>query len=149
VTLDVAGPDGPYRLTAAYVAGCDGARSPVRKQAGIGFPGTGPTQVSRFGDVTLADPEAAPRGMHRTPAGLCTTIPLGPGVHRVVVSEWRTDGDRDADEPLAGPLVRPDGYVAWAHRDGDDGLRDALGAWFGSTPPRGRGPRPIAHRRSE
>jgi hypothetical protein len=27
-------------------------------------------------------------------------------------------------------LVRPDGYIAWAHGDGD--VRDALTQWFGS-----------------
>ncbi len=36
-----------------------------------------------------------------------------------------------SDEPLAGLLVRPDGYVAWAHDDNDDGLVHALETWFG------------------
>jgi len=66
---------------------------------------------------------------------------------------WRDRVDivaTTSDEPLAGLLVRPDGYVAWAHRDGDDGLPDALGAWFGPpTPPPGPDPRPSVHRRSE
>lgn len=38
--------------------------------------------------------------MQRTPTGLFTAFPLGNGVHRVVVSEWRTDGDRDAPVAL-------------------------------------------------
>lgn len=36
-----------------------------------------------------------------------------------------------ADEPLSGLLVRPDGYVAWAHENGGDGLTQALTTWFG------------------
>jgi 2-polyprenyl-6-methoxyphenol hydroxylase-like FAD-dependent oxidoreductase len=40
VTATVKGPDGATRtITAAYVAGCDGARSAVREMNGIGFPG--------------------------------------------------------------------------------------------------------------
>jgi hypothetical protein len=31
----------------------------------------------------------------------------------------------------AAVLVRPDGYVAWAGDDGEDGLRAALTRWFG------------------
>lgn len=92
VTLQVDGPDGGYRLDARYVVGCDGARSLVRRAAGIGFTGTEATQISRFGDVTLTDPDAVPSGMRRTPTGLFTAFPLGNSVHRVVVSEWRTDG---------------------------------------------------------
>jgi 2-polyprenyl-6-methoxyphenol hydroxylase-like FAD-dependent oxidoreductase len=39
VTLTVRGPDGPYELRTRYVVGADSAHSPVRKAAGIGFPG--------------------------------------------------------------------------------------------------------------
>jgi 2-polyprenyl-6-methoxyphenol hydroxylase-like FAD-dependent oxidoreductase len=53
VTLDVTGPAGPYQVRAAYLVGCDGAHSMVRKQAGIGFPGYTSTEVSRIGRVTL------------------------------------------------------------------------------------------------
>ncbi|MDP9848589.1 FAD-dependent oxidoreductase [Streptosporangium lutulentum] len=42
VTLTVDGPAGPYELTARYVVGADGARSAVRRLAGIPFTGTGP-----------------------------------------------------------------------------------------------------------
>lgn len=53
VTLSVTGPDGPYQVRAAWLVGCDGARSIVRKQAGIGFPGYTSAEVSRIGRVTL------------------------------------------------------------------------------------------------
>jgi len=53
VTLSVTGPAGPYSIRAAYLVGCDGAHSMVRKQAGIGFPGYTSADVSRIGRVTL------------------------------------------------------------------------------------------------
>ncbi len=100
VAVDVHGPDGLYRLVARYLVGCDGARSLVRQQAGIGFPGTAPTTVSRLGDVTLTEPESVPRGMLRTAAGGLAVVPLGEGVHRVVVTERGQNVDRDIPPTL-------------------------------------------------
>ncbi len=53
IRLDIHGPDGDYQLRAEYLAGCDGARSAVRKQAGIEFPGVTSTEISRIGRVRL------------------------------------------------------------------------------------------------
>lgn len=39
VVVYVAGPDGPYELSAEYLVGADGGSSLTRKLAGIGFPG--------------------------------------------------------------------------------------------------------------
>jgi 2-polyprenyl-6-methoxyphenol hydroxylase-like FAD-dependent oxidoreductase len=55
VTADVRGPDGPYRMTARYLAGCDGAHSTVRDTAGIPFPGTTYPEVNRLAQVTVPD----------------------------------------------------------------------------------------------
>ncbi|MEU4341526.1 FAD-dependent monooxygenase [Nocardia sp. NPDC023852] len=55
VTADVRGPDGPYRVTARYLVGCDGGRSRVRDMAEIAFPGTTYPEVNRLGQVTVAD----------------------------------------------------------------------------------------------
>ena len=62
VTLDVRGPGGDYRLRARYLAGCDGAHSLVRKQAGIGFPGTTSPEISRIGTVRLPTAKLTWRG---------------------------------------------------------------------------------------
>ncbi|WP_439681295.1 FAD-dependent monooxygenase [Embleya sp. MST-111070] len=55
VTADVVGPDGPYRVAAHYLAGCDGAHSRVRDEAGIAFPGTVYPEVNRLAQITFPD----------------------------------------------------------------------------------------------
>ncbi|MEU6740684.1 FAD-dependent monooxygenase [Streptosporangium sandarakinum] len=55
VSVEVRGPDGPYRVSARYLVGCDGARSRVRDRAGIDFPGTVYPEVNRLAQVTLPD----------------------------------------------------------------------------------------------
>lgn len=39
VMLDIATPDGPYRIAADWLVGCDGAGSPLRKRMGLEFEG--------------------------------------------------------------------------------------------------------------
>ena len=60
VAADVRGPDGPYRVRARCLAGCDGAHSVVRDSAGIPFPGTTYPEVNRLGQVTVADSVTRP-----------------------------------------------------------------------------------------
>ncbi|MEV8630634.1 FAD-dependent monooxygenase [Streptosporangium sp. NPDC051023] len=67
VTLTVEGPAGPYELAVRYVVGADGARSAVRRLAGIPFTGTPAGVAALMGDVRLLDP--LPGGWHRTPRG--------------------------------------------------------------------------------
>ncbi|MTD56512.1 FAD-dependent monooxygenase [Amycolatopsis pithecellobii] len=57
--VDVAGvgPDGDFRLRAAYLVGCDGGRSKVRESAGIGFPGSDSTMSAMLGDFAVTDKE--------------------------------------------------------------------------------------------
>lgn len=59
VTAEVSGPDGPYRLTARYLVGCDGGRSPIREMAGIAFSGRTYPEVNRLCQVTV--PESVTR----------------------------------------------------------------------------------------
>jgi 2-polyprenyl-6-methoxyphenol hydroxylase-like FAD-dependent oxidoreductase len=47
----------PFRLTASYLVGCDGARSLTRQQAGIGFSGHEATHTWLLGDVRLDLPD--------------------------------------------------------------------------------------------
>ncbi len=53
VTVEVSDPAGSYRLRARYLVGCDGAHSPVRKLAGIDFPGITAGTVARIGRVRV------------------------------------------------------------------------------------------------
>jgi 2-polyprenyl-6-methoxyphenol hydroxylase-like FAD-dependent oxidoreductase len=98
VTIQLTGPDGTGTLSAKYLVGCDGGASPVRRQAGIDFPGLPPTSLLRLGDVTL---EAGV-----TPADLpdlrVPVIPLGGGYFRVITVEpYDAAVDRDAPMTLA------------------------------------------------
>lgn len=106
VTLEVATEQGPDRLQARYVAGCDGGHSTIRKVAGIGFPGaTEDDVVSRMAYISPASYErlsqAAPQieGLgviyHRTETGVFTLGQLVPGRPLVNTLEWEEDPDRD------------------------------------------------------
>ena len=60
-----------------WLVGCDGARSTVRKMAGIGFTGTDPEFTGYSVQVVLADPGALRPGRHHTEAGTYTYAPPG------------------------------------------------------------------------
>ncbi|NYV75595.1 FAD-dependent monooxygenase [Streptomyces sp. UH6] len=69
VHLTTEGPDGPLTCSAEYVVGADGARSSVRRLAGIEAD-TSPATVSALaGDVTLPHHSALRPGWHRTGRG--------------------------------------------------------------------------------
>lgn len=109
VTVRVEGPDGPYDLRAAYVVGCDGARSTIRAAAGIGFPGTPASVLGFLGDVTLDNPP--PPGFSAFgPAGALMAAPLPGGLTRLVgvtpddvTTTW--PGDLTVDELRAKVLA--------------------------------------------
>ena len=84
-----------YRARAAYLAGCDGGRSTVRKQAGIGFPGTAATRFFLLGDVELAEPEALSFGVSEGPGGRVFAIPR-PGYVRIITADRQPPADQDA-----------------------------------------------------
>lgn len=57
-------------FSARWLVGCDGARSPVRKAAGVEFDGTEPEFTGYSVSVDLADPGQLPLGRHVTPTGM-------------------------------------------------------------------------------
>lgn len=76
------GPDGDFRLRAAYLVGCDGGRSKVRESAGIGFPGSDGTMSSMLGDFAVVDQEEI-AAAGRSPVLIA---PLSGGLTRLVVT---------------------------------------------------------------
>jgi 2-polyprenyl-6-methoxyphenol hydroxylase-like FAD-dependent oxidoreductase len=124
VTLDVRDSDGTrHQLRAGYVVGCDGARSAVRKLAGIGFPGFTSAEVSRIGRVRLpastivagtGEVEVPGAGRLKTTrhvktaAGTYSIAPLAsldkhaePGIYIVATTEESRLADPDAAMTLA------------------------------------------------
>jgi 3-(3-hydroxy-phenyl)propionate hydroxylase len=101
--VDVALSDG-RSLRAAYLVGCDGGRSLIRKAAGIEFPGWDPTTSHLIAEVEMA--EEAPWGLRRDAHGLHSLSRLEDGkTVRVLVTEpqvGRTDEPtlRDLSEAL-------------------------------------------------
>ena len=111
VTVSVAGPDGSsYQIRAGYLAGCDGAHSQVRKQAGIAFPGFTSAEISRIGRVTL------PGARLRAGTGEIDV----PGAGRVrALQQIRTAAGMFSIGPLASldAAAAPDAFIVWTRED--------------------------------
>ena len=77
-----------------YLAGCDGAHSTVRKQAGLEFPGAAYQQNWLLADVTL-EPRLDPKFMHlfTCPSGPILFFPLPENVWRIVAMRPGTTQD--------------------------------------------------------
>jgi 2-polyprenyl-6-methoxyphenol hydroxylase-like FAD-dependent oxidoreductase len=111
-------------MRARFLVGCDGARSTVRRQSGIDFPGRDGRLRALVADVTLTGggPSEwtlpAPKG-----DGLLTVLPLGDGVFRVLAAgPAQTAAGKDdpvPDAEIAEALRREDlalDQVRWASR---------------------------------
>ncbi|GAA0499106.1 hypothetical protein Ade02nite_83420 [Paractinoplanes deccanensis] len=121
VTVAVDGPGGPYEIEAAYVVGCDGARSVVRTAAGIDFPGTPSTVLGWLGDVVLDRPPA-PGHSYFGPHGTLMVVPMPGGIHRLA---GITPGDVTTEWP--GDLTLAELRAKTAAMTGDDfGMRDPV-----------------------
>jgi 2-polyprenyl-6-methoxyphenol hydroxylase-like FAD-dependent oxidoreductase len=71
--IDVAwaSPAGTGRIRCAYLVGCDGGRSSIRKMAGFDFPGTDPTLTMYSAVAEIDHPERLlPMGWNRTSGGV-------------------------------------------------------------------------------
>ncbi len=89
----------------AYLVGCDGGRSPVRKAAGIDFPGWDASISVLIAEVEMAEePEL---GLRHTEFGISGIGPTGPdGPLRVVVTERElVTGAEPTVEDLRAALV--------------------------------------------
>ncbi|WP_435138139.1 FAD-dependent monooxygenase, partial [Actinacidiphila sp. bgisy144] len=97
VTVSFDGPHGPGEDTAAYLVGCDGGRSTVRRLVGIGFPGPEPTRGFLTADVTGIETRRRRIGENLPDGSMIMAMDLESGVTRVVVYERGTPPkDRDA-----------------------------------------------------
>ena len=117
VTVDLA--DGT-QLRSRYLVGCDGGRSTVRKQLGVGFPGEPATREWLSGEVELtASPEevaAVVTEVRRTQRGFGVG-PSGAGLYRVVVPAEGVAEDRSSP-----PTIEEVGQRLWVVAGTDFGV---------------------------
>ena len=91
------------RLRARYLVGCDGGRSTVRKQLGIGFPGEPSRVETLLGEMRV---DVSPEVLTATMAEVRKTqlrfgaVPLGEGVYRIGVPAADVSEDRTVPPTL-------------------------------------------------
>lgn len=124
VEVEVIAPDGPTRLRAAYLVGCDGGKSTVRKQAGIAFPGYDAVIEMSFAEVAGCQVRPRPNG-ERVPGGMVLAFQQDRGVHRVTYYEEGVI-PRNGDEPPTFAEVA----AAWERLTGED-IRHGTPLWIG------------------
>jgi 2-polyprenyl-6-methoxyphenol hydroxylase-like FAD-dependent oxidoreductase len=126
VELDVQTPDGRAVLRAAYLVGCDGAKSAVRAAAGIDFEGTPDTWQTVLGDIELTDPPEAPALTLDQPGGALYLVAIGGGRHRVAVIDHAT-----LFAPAGGPVTFEELRASTLRVAGTDfGMRETPDAWL-------------------
>ncbi len=84
VVATVDSPDGLHDVSGAYLVGCDGARSTVRRLVGIDFPGHPASRGAYVADI--AGRGIRPRAIgERVPGGMVMAVRLEDGVDRIVI----------------------------------------------------------------
>jgi len=112
-------------LRAAYLVGCDGGQSTVRRAGGFDFPGTDATRAMFLADVV--GPDLRPRFLgERLPNGMVMAAPLGEGVHRIIVCPHGTPA-RGREQEVGFAEVAD----AWQLITGED-IHDARALWVSS-----------------
>jgi 2-polyprenyl-6-methoxyphenol hydroxylase-like FAD-dependent oxidoreductase len=142
-------------ITAAYLVGCDGGNSMIRKQSGIGFPGTtddvvdrsaliGPSDRFRFvpgGRVVIDGVGEIPAVFHRTDHGVFSLLPHDPQRPLVNTAEW--------EDGAAGSFPGPGAPMTMAEME--DSVERVLGVRLPLTAPPEGAPtllRRLCHRNS-
>ena len=119
VTAEVHGPDGPARVIARYLVGCDGASSRVRDLAAIPFPGITYPEVQRLalvtvpesvtllenGDIEVAGLGRISFGFTRTERGEFALGSTNPELMGLYTSEEEA-AEYDDDEPMTVTELR-------------------------------------------
>lgn len=122
VDAEVRGPDGPARLRASYMVGCDGGRSTVRRAAGFDFPGTAAAREMFLADVAGCNLRTRFIG-EKVPGGMVMAAPLGDGVDRIIVCERGALPRRRAESPCFAEVAD-----AWQRLTGED-IRGGVCLW--------------------
>lgn len=128
VVVEVKTAHGSDKIGAAFIVGCDGGRSTVRRLAHIDFEGLPPTSLLRLGDVLPVDEDVP------------FLFPLGDGYFRLVTKEPLPEGfDRESpmtlselEESAARVFGRPVAlqHARWLSRF-TDASRQAARYWRG------------------
>lgn len=109
-------------LRAAYLVGCDGGRSQIRKMAGIAFPGWDPTAICLITEADLT--EEPPWGLHRDDVGIHSFFRLeADGPVRVMVTAPQLEsGEEPTQDDVSQALISRRGTdyglhnVRWVRR---------------------------------
>jgi 2-polyprenyl-6-methoxyphenol hydroxylase-like FAD-dependent oxidoreductase len=91
----------PFRFSARYAVGADGARSIVRRAAAIDFVGHPARRTMMLGDVVLDAPPARPLVTIVNEAGGLLVAPLGDGLHHRIALMDGSTGLVDPSQPLS------------------------------------------------
>ncbi|MFJ3644512.1 FAD-dependent oxidoreductase [Streptomyces murinus] len=83
---------------AQYVVGCDGARSPVRRMTGIGFPGRSVVRSVMLADIRLTETPVDAVTTNSNAYGFASLVPFGDGWHRAI--GWVAGDERPDDAPV-------------------------------------------------
>ncbi|WLQ40131.1 SDR family oxidoreductase [Streptomyces laculatispora] len=113
VAADVLGPNGPVRMRARYVVGCDGEQSAVRRLGGIAFPGEDASRELIRADVAGLD--IPPRRFQRLEHGLAISARRPDGVTRVMVHEFGRIAKPRSSEPEFNEVAE-----GWKRVTGED-----------------------------
>lgn len=113
VDVAVTTPTGDRRLRAAFVVGCDGESSTVRRLVGAAFPGQAPRRELLRADVAGID--VPDRRFERLPHGLAIAARQSGGVTRIMAHEFGRQPGRRTGAPEFGEVVE-----VWRRITGED-----------------------------